>query len=318
MVASLFIFSSDRMNRKKFLIKLLIIGICLVLLDKGIGELLQHYYFKIRHGEQGRTTYAADSCLADMVILGSSRAAHHYVSPVIAENLHLTCYNAGKDKQRLIYCLAMLRMMYKRYDPREVILDLNPTAFETSENGLDELSVLLPYYHKHREIRDLINRRNRFEWLKLYSNLYCYNSLALKIIFDNFSNERDANETSGYVPLVIQKEIMPDKPEPFPAPFPVDSNNVCFFNDIISLVKAHHTRLYVVISPIYYDLPANIKTIEMAKSICLRQKVVFLDYSRLSMFLDNGPATFRDSGHLNDSSAVVFSKILSDDLKKLQ
>ncbi|MDP4130257.1 MAG: hypothetical protein Q8918_10380 [Bacteroidota bacterium] len=306
------------MNRKRFLIKLLIMGICVILLDRAIGGLLRHYYFKIRHGEQGRTTYAIDSCLTDLVILGSSRAAHHYASPIISENLHLTCYNAGKDKQELIYCLAMLRMMYKRYDPRDVILDLNPTAFETRENGLDELSVLLPYYHKHREIRNLVDLRNRFEWLKVYSDLYCYNSLALQIIFNNFSNERDAHETSGYVPLAIRKEIIPDKSEPFPGSSPLDSNNVHFFNDIISLTKEHHTRLYVVVSPVYYTLPADFKTIEMAKSICLREKIVFLDYSRSATFLDNGPAMFRDREHLNDSAAVIFSKMLSDSLKNIQ
>src|ERR1700681_1259412 len=116
------------MKTKEFLQKFFIILICLFLLDKGLGLVLQHYYFKIRHGEQGRITYAIDSCVSETIILGSSRAEHHYVPPVMAEILNSSCYNAGKDKQGLIYSLAMLKMMYRRYSPKEIILDLNPTA----------------------------------------------------------------------------------------------------------------------------------------------------------------------------------------------
>ena len=67
------------MKRNSFLRKLILIILCAIIADKGLGLLLQHFYFKIRHGEQGRTTYAIDSCISEIVILGSSRAEHHYV-----------------------------------------------------------------------------------------------------------------------------------------------------------------------------------------------------------------------------------------------
>jgi hypothetical protein len=306
------------MKGKNFLLKLLILMVCLILLDKAMGRLLQYYYFKIRHGEQGRTTYSIDSCVSDIVILGSSRAAHHYVSPIISEILNKTCYNAGKDKQRLIYSLAMLKMLYQRYSPKQIILDLNPTAFEENENGLDELSILLPYYSTHPEIRTIMNERNRFEWIKTYSDLYCYNSLPLKIMFNNLSSERDANETNGYVPLVILKEFIPETPGNLTLSQPLDSGIVTCFKSIVKLAKEHGSQLFIIVSPIYYKLPGNLKTIEMAKLICKRERIQFLDYSQSTLFLTHGPEMFLDLGHLNDSSAIVFSKILSEDLKKVQ
>ncbi|HVY73932.1 MAG TPA: hypothetical protein VG890_03825, partial [Puia sp.] len=299
-----------------FIIKILLTGLLLVLLDQGLGRLLEHSYFKIRHGEQGRTTYAIDSCVSEIIILGSSRAAHHYVSPVISRQLGISCYNAGKDKQRLRYCLAMLNMLYKRYYPKFVILDLNPTAFETAEGGLDELSVLLPYYRSHPEIREIVNERSRFEWLKTYSLLYCYNSLPLKILFNNISNERDANERMGYVPLVIHKEILPDKPEYLPSSQPIDQNLVNCFRSIISLTREKGSRLVVVVSPIYNQLPSGLKTMALADSICKKENIAFLDYSHSEPFFSNGPRMFLDAGHLNDSSAVLFTKMLCIDLKK--
>lgn len=318
MGASLFIFNSDcGMKSKKFVWKIVIIVFFLILIDKGLGGILQYYYFKISHGEQWRTTYAIDSCISNTIILGSSRAAHHYVSPVISGILNTTCYNAGKDKQRLIYCQAMMEMLYRRYSPKLIILDLNPTAFEKNENGLDELSVLLPYYSSHPEIRSLVNERNRFEWAKTFSKLYCYNSLPLKILFNNLSNQKDANDTRGYVPLVIHKEIIPEKPDSLPASYPIDSSIVNCFKQIIQITKDHDSRLFVVISPIYYRLPGNLKTMEIAKSVCEDEKIAFLDYSQSPKFLSHGPEMFLDMGHLNDSSAYLFSEILSRDLKKL-
>jgi hypothetical protein len=76
---------------------------------------------------------------------------------------------------------------------------------------LDELSILLPYYRNHPEIQSIVNKRSKWEWVKTYSSLYCYNSLALQIIFNNISNRRDANETNGYVPLT-KKENIPSCP----------------------------------------------------------------------------------------------------------
>ena len=305
------------MKSKKFVWKIVIIIFFLILIDKGLGVILQHYYFKISHGEQGRTTYAIDSCISNTIILGSSRAAHHYVSQVISGILNTTCYNAGKDKQRLIYCQAMLEMLYRRYSPKLIILDLNPTAFEKNENGLDELSVLLPYYSTHPEIRYIVNKRNRFEWAKTFSDLYCFNSLPLKILFNNLSNQRDGNDTSGYVPLVIHKEIIPEKPDSLPASYPIDSSIVNCFKAIVKITKDHHSRLIVVVSPIYYLLPENLKTMGIAKSVCANEKIVFLDYSQSPKFLTHGQEMFLDLGHLNDSSAYLFSELLSRDLKHL-
>ncbi len=305
------------MKTKEFLRKIVLIVICLFLLDKGLGLILEHYYFKIRHGELARTTYAIDSCVAETVVLGSSRAAHHYVSPVIADILNQSCYNAGQDKQRLIYCLAILKTMYRRYSPKEIILDLNPTAFEKNENGLDELVVLLPYYSSHPEIRPIVDMRNRFEWVKAKSSLYCYNSIPLKIIFNSVSNQRDAKELNGYMPLLDRKAFLPDSAGNLPAAQPIDEQIVSTFKNLIQLTKEHNSKLYVVVSPIYFRIPKNLMSLSWAKTICTEKGILFLDYSQDNRFLTHS-GMFLDDGHLNDSAARLFSTIMATDLEKIK
>jgi hypothetical protein len=306
------------MKTTEFLRKFFVVVISLCLLDKGLGLILQHYYFKIRHGELARTTYVIDSCISETVILGSSRAAHHYVSPVIAGILNRSCYNAGQDKQHLIYCMVILKTMYRRYSPKEIILDLSPTAFGKNENGLDELVILLPYYSSHPEIRPVLDKRNRFEWLKAKSSLYCYNSLPLKIIFNNISNKRDAKGTNGYVPLVNKTSILPDSVGNLPSLQPIDDQIVSTFKTLIQLTREHHTKLYVVVSPIYFRIPKDLPSMTIAKSICLKEGITFLDYSQDIRFLEHGPEMFLDDLHLNDSSARLFSAIMATDLNKIK
>ena len=305
------------MKTSEFLRKFVVVAVLLFLLDRGLGLMMQHLYFKIKHGELSRTTYALDSCTSEIVVLGSSRAAHHYVSPVISGILNKSCYNAGQDKQRLIYCLAMLKAMYQRYSPHEIILDFNPTAFERYENGLDELVTLLPYYSSHPEIRPILYKRNRFEWVKVKSLLYCYNSLPLKIIFNNLSHQRDVNGMNGYVPLIDKKAIILESADDLPAAQPIDDQIVSEFRSLIQLTREHHSRLYVVVSPIFFRIPTDLPSMTLARTICMQEGITFLDYSNETRFFNHGSQMFLDEGHLNDSSARLFSAMLATDLKRI-
>ena len=284
------------------------------MVDRGAGMLLAHFYHRIRHGEQGRSNRTIDSCRAETVILGSSRAAHHYVPDIIGAALSSTCYNAGRDKQRLPYCLAVLKVLYARYTPSTIILDLNPTAFNSDENGLSELSVLLPYYQTNPELRSIVDQRNSFEWIKAQSMLYCYNSLALKILFHSVSDERDAGASNGYVPLTTQKEFIPLAPPPLPATFPLDEKLVDCFREIVALARQKKTRLVVVVSPVYGKLPPHLATIEMTKQMARSEQFSFFDFSREMMDKQNGRGAFVDLFHLNDSSARIFSGSLARDI----
>jgi hypothetical protein len=301
-------------KRKSFLLKSLIVAISIIMADAGIGMLMHHFYFRIHHGEQGRVTYVIDSTNDAILVLGSSRASHHYVSTIISDSLHLGCYNAGKDKQGLYYCLALLKMVLLRYNPQYVILDLTPVAFETQESGLDELSVLLPYYRQHSEIRKIVNRRSMWEWLKTYSSLYCYNSLPLQIAFNNLSNERDADAINGYIPLYTKMNSISNSSYILQQKADLtDSAIVMAFEEIINITKENGCKLAIIVSPIYFSLPRGTSSIMLAKKICDLQQVPFFDYTQSTNFIGNTPI-FGDEQHLNNTGAELFSRKLCTDL----
>ncbi len=304
-------------SKKLFLYKLLVVSAGMLLADAGIGKLLDFAYYKIHYGEQARMTYAIDSSKEDIIILGSSRASHHYIPAVISSRLNLSCYNAGKDKQGLFYSQAVVEMILHRYRPKYVILDITPFSFDVKERGPDLLSILLPYYKKHPEIQSIVNKRSRWEWLKTKSYLYCYNSLPLQIFFNTISKAREAGAKNGYVPLYrtwnnasVAQYVLQQKPSP------ADSLLTKAFRDIIHITKEAGCKLVVVASPFYFPVPQEWPTIPGAKKICLDEGISFLDYSGSPAFLGN-TQFFSDAYHLNDTGAQLLSGMLCTGLDSL-
>jgi hypothetical protein len=320
-----------------FLLKILIVGFCLVIADAGIGRLMRHYYFRVNHGEQARVNRVVDSATDSVLVLGSSRAAHHYISSIISDSLQFPCWNAGKDRQGLFYNLAIAKMVLLRYHPRGIILDLSPASFIAGESGLDDLSVLLPYYRQHPEIRAIVNRMGPWEWVKTRSALYCYNSLALQIVFNNLPDTRDSGIINGYIPNYNMLNRTPVPPytaqQTDGSP---DTAIVASFEEMITLAEDGGTGLAVIISPVYFPMPAGTSTIRLAKEICARRQVLFLDYSASDFIPEHtsaqgasasariqGSATapsprkadfFSDENHLNDAGARIFTPVLCSDL----
>ena len=122
---------------------------------------------------------------------------------------------------------------------------------------------------------------------------------------------------NGYVPLLNRKALLPDSAGNLPATQPINDQIVSTFKDLIQLTKEHNTKLYVVVSPIYFRIPKDLMSLSWAKTICMEKGITFLDYSQDIRFLGYGPQMFLDDGHLNDSSARLFSALMATDLKRI-
>ena len=166
----------------RFAANAIIFLLVVFIIDQVLGRTLRHYYFTSTSGENYRTTYALDSTNADIIILGSSRASHHYVPKIIKDSLGLSCYNTGRDGNFLLFNFAVFKSIVKRYSPKVVILDLNPFELYEAANSYDGLSTLLPYYWDKPELRGIIELRSRVERYKMLSAVYPFNSKILAIL----------------------------------------------------------------------------------------------------------------------------------------
>lgn len=297
-----------------FAAKLLLLTLAIAIADRSIGSLLRHYYYRSTHGDQSRLTYVMDSVTDPVLVLGASRALRQYDSRVIADSLQMACYNTGKDKQSVLYCLAVLKAALLRYHPKCVLLDLQAISFSTLQYSLDGLSDLLPYYHQHPEIRPIVDQRSPFEWLKTQSFLYCYNSLLLPIAFDNITHSKDTGIYNGYNPKHGGLRRPPFQPYTLQAiSNPSDSSLVAAFREILDLTLENGGRIAVIVSPLYYALPGDPATFQLAKKICAERNVLFLDYTNEAGFIQNKDL-FIDELHMNNIGSDLFTRKLCSDL----
>ena len=86
--------------------------------------------------------FISDEVDANILIFGSSRAAHHYVPSILSDSLDMSCYNCGLDGNGIIYGYGKLKTITARYYPKIVILDIQPT-FDLFTN--DNCKYLAPF-----------------------------------------------------------------------------------------------------------------------------------------------------------------------------
>ncbi|MEI8201392.1 MAG: hypothetical protein WCH34_00150 [Bacteroidota bacterium] len=298
-----------------FLLKLLVFIAIVFVIDFAVGNVLRYLYFKQESGLLYRTTYSIEKTTADVLVFGSSRANHHYHPEVLEKRLHLSYYNVGRDGNFMFYHYAVLKGILKRYSPKLIILDFVKGEFKPSQESYDRLSSLLPYYHSHPEMRSIIELKSKYEWLKLVSSIYPYNSSIFTIAAGNAEfNKTRKGDIQGYVPLSktwngpLQIDSSSTNKE-------IDSNKVNMYASFIKDCISSKVKLIVVCSPYYHKSLHPDYSLTLGQEIARKYNVPFFDYSSDSMFVNN-VKYFADINHLNDGGAMVFSNILVDKISK--
>ncbi len=298
-----------------FFKKVFLLFLIVAAFDYLIGYYLQYYYFKQSSGAQYRTTEAMEKTKAQVLIFGSSRANHHYYPNLFEEKLHKTFYNAGRDASSIFYDYAVFKSAMKRYHPQMVILDFQREEFLKLDASYDKLSILLPYYHAHPEIRPIVDLKGPYESLKLLSEIYPYNSSVLTIAAGNSEfNKTRKDDMEGYVPLYKKW------PEPLKDNIPkkgnaLDNNKVNAFISFIDDCKKANVKIVVVCSPYYVSYKKTDPSLEKGKQIARSKSIQFYDFSNSPFFLKH-PDLFDDTFHLNNKGAKIFTNYLLGDLEK--
>lgn len=279
--------------------------------DQIIGRALRHFYFKSESGDIYQLRYSLDSTKAEIIILGSSRANHHYVPEVIEQEVDMTCFNTGVDANFLLNSCAIYKSIVNRYNPRVVLLDLSLNELLSGTGGYDELSSLLPYVRSKEEIRDIVLMKSKFEKQKLISEIYPFNSALLAIAEGNVL-KNNITKPNGYLPLygnIKDTTLRFDQRKESV----LDWNKIEVLSHIASDCRQREIRLILIQSPRYINANQGMIT-SVLDSLALEYRFEFWDYSNTSMLLKS--EYFNDQEHLNDFGARQFSELIARRLMK--
>lgn len=295
---------------KKYLLYISLFFVVVVAVDFGFGKAMD---YMSRHAKSGDTK-ARNALLFDneydILIMGSSRAHHHYDDKILSDSLGLKVYNAGVDGNGVILADGLYSLLSHRYTPKLVIFDVEQAfdidVYKDDDNNKRYLSYLKPYFFEAC-LNEIFASYGWREKVKNYSGLYRYNTDCFNVI-KNFVTSTSIPEY-GFSP---SKGAMEEEREIIHSGnAEVDSFKIDYIKKFIRDVKNSGADLIMVASPKYGEHSSECYA--LVKEICKENSIPFWDYYTDERFqrLDY----FKEPMHLNGVGARAFTEEVILNLK---
>lgn len=258
--------------------------------------------------------YTVEKVDSEIVIIGSSRANHHYVSSILEDSLDRSVYNCGNDGSFFYYQTCMIDAILRRYTPKMIIWDLGPYILsptdDENQKELDRLSRLFSLYNSNEYIDSILYKRGRFEKIKLKSGMYRYNSRLISLLYKTY-NRLDYLYDRGYIPL---------KSEGYKYPSIKDGKMMseCYSNERELLLRQTIQKCYDNDVKIVFCLSPKLdrsnysetRSYQSIVKIARDRDVRLIDFYHHDIFMKDS-TLFKDNAHLNDRGARLFTEKLS-------
>lgn len=297
---------------KRFLILIAVFFALVAVVDVCCGFGFDYLKSHAKGGNTYKHYYIAEKCEADVLILGSSRAAHHYVPSIIEDSLDLSCYNAGESGCGIIPAYAYYKMVTERHKPKLVIYEVTPQFdYLVTDEYSKYLGHIRQFYYK-KPVRELYAIFGAdLDEIRYMSKMYQNNSHLIINIIDWFLSPSKL----GYQPLygVLSEESIERKKSEI-RKFPireVDNDKLKLLEKFIVATKDDGVPLILSISPSYEGTPKD-ELVWYDEAIRLAEKygVRFIDANQMEGISHNREA-FQDFVHMNDKGATLYTQNLA-------
>lgn len=158
---------------KRFIKHIILFAIVITAIDFSFGIVCRYLIQNSKGGLTEKINYTTTSLDEEVVIMGSSRAAHHYVSQILADSLNVSVYNAGFEGNGIIAAYGFLENIIEYHKPKVILYDLSGYDVHVDDN-----SKYLTHLKEHYSpvVRNVFADIDPVSPYKLYSNFYRYNS----------------------------------------------------------------------------------------------------------------------------------------------
>ena len=299
---------------KKVLIGLVSTIVLLVSADWALGTWSEKMYYNSKYGLYRRQIYVMKEAYEVLLIMGSSRAAHHYVPQILKDSLGMTCYNAGSDGECIYYHYCLLSAMLERgAKPKMVIYEVMNLDAEVSQGATFTLDAALdrlaPHYGASKAVDSLLAFNGWKEKVKMLSKTYRYNSKLVQTIKCNYLPEK---EDRGYEALtgtinvkLYEKDAAARLSSP-KKPAKIEERKLEYMEKFVNLCKTNDIKLILFFSP-YYHITLS-EGVSKIQNMANRYGIPFYEFVSDNTFDD--PALFNDEMHLNDVGARKYTELI--------
>ena len=302
------------MRAKTFILKL----VCFISLFC-LSDYIAGYVFRYLNSHSGdkfaREEFIRHDLKTDMIILGSSRATHHYMPSVLADSMEMSVYNCGQRGNGIIYEYGRLNTILDRYVPKFILVDVyRPYDFDENDNSR-YLDFLKPDYGKNSRIDSLFWDIDKYNRIKMMIQSYRYNSTICDLLLNCLLKNRGRFDDNGFMPLkgiITERDfnsIMTKQ-----SSSKMDDVKTKYFERLVLIAKLANLKIAFIISP--YPKGCDERNYVPISAISKKYDIPLFDYSN-DIRIINDMSLWKDGSHLNSQGAQIFSMILASDLKKL-
>lgn len=302
---------------KKFVIKCFAFVLVMAVTDCLCGFIFPLLQSHARGGSTRTNYYLSDECDADILVLGSSRAMHHYV-PQILDSLGGIAYNAGNDGMGIVLGAGRYLLCAEQHVPSIVIVDITSFDYVKDDNS-KYLKFLRPYSNREG-IRKIISQIGEsFIHVKLLSHMYRNSSRIIPNIRDLFAKE---NNYRGYSPLYgLCKNCDDSLKRKENISLKLDSLKLNIMDQFVKETIYRGSKVYFAISPSYsinIDLDSSLglpPDYIYAGKLAEKYNVPMLNFM-FTRGISDRSSMFADRTHMNNDGAFVYTKKIVNEIQK--
>lgn len=287
---------------KRYITYIIIFFCAVFVVDRTVGFACDYLYSHAKGGDTKHTYDVFNNVTADVIILGSSRALHHYVPSIIEDSTGLSCYNCACDNQGIINMYGRYKMIAKRKKPKYVICEILPSLDIFKD--VDDIKYLNSFkpFRDNLELAEIIKDYSPIEYFKTNSYIYRYNTSILQIL-KNYTQHGRLYEGKGFSP---NNGKMNYTPEPHKEVIgEIDTFKVKYIHKLIEATKKDGVNLLFTSSPRYGA--DDDRSFALLKDICKKNQIPFITFYTDSSFNRN-KEFFKDRSHLNKTGAYEYTK----------
>ncbi|NCE73203.1 hypothetical protein [Odoribacter sp. Z80] len=295
---------------KNLLKSLLFVFVALFAVDRIGGQIMWWVNQHTQDMSGPKLKYLANEVDADIVLLGTSRCNFHYVPSILSDSIGMSVYNGGIDASNCIYAhYFVLNQILLHHTPKIICLELMTSDYAVSANSFETTSFFAPYIGRSEKADSVFREAGNY-WYYRLCHLYRYNAKAVSNMGGLLVNKQLESE-SGYIPLP-RPMFVPERLDKVHKSKNIDELKLQYIRKFIMLCKSHHIALAFMVSPAYSE--ADTDLYGTLKDVAKENEIPFFDYHTQGLFL-NHPEYFKDSGHLWDKGARLYTSIFAHDLK---
>lgn len=302
------------MDKNRYLIvSAIIVAVSLLVIDITIG-IAGDYTMTIIpdfSGQLSKDNYRLNRVKTDVIIVGSSRGCHHYVSTMLKDSINqytgkqYSLYNGAIRGKFINSNSCSVESIMDRYHPKLIVFDVSEFELDGA-NSRHDMEFSAPHYKSNRYVRRYLDDLGWKEKVKLRSNMYRYNTKLLRIVSSFISK----GEETGYDPLYGTMKVLPVKNTSSLPQKEFDEYTIKNFTRVLETAQNKGILLVIASSPYYHPHDNN----EHLAGICKRFNTPYIDMYNMDTF-NNHPEYFQDEGHLNDKGAHLFTGLFFANLK---